>query len=147
MSDSCDPMDYSLPGSSVHGVTQVRILEWAAVSSSRASSQPRDWTCISCVSCIAGEFYLLSHQGSPTHIPSTTSQYNHLPLQITGTSGNLVWTMKVLISCCLFFMTAASKCFSPFLERVEWQSLPWLFESVWVLVFRSRKHLCGLPSP
>ena len=32
MSDSCDPMDCSLPGSSVHGILQARILEWAVVS-------------------------------------------------------------------------------------------------------------------
>jgi len=46
------PMDCSLPGSSVHGILQAKILEWVAISSSRESSQPRDWTCISCVSCI-----------------------------------------------------------------------------------------------
>ena len=44
--------DYSLPGSSVHGILQARILTHAAIFSSRGSSQPRDWTCISCVSCI-----------------------------------------------------------------------------------------------
>ena len=38
----CDPMDYSLPGSSVHGVSQARILEWVAISFSRGSSGPRD---------------------------------------------------------------------------------------------------------
>ena len=32
MSDSCNPMDYSLPGSSVHGILQARILEWVAIS-------------------------------------------------------------------------------------------------------------------
>ena len=48
----CDPMDYSLPGSSTHGILQTRILEWVAISYSRGSSWPRDWTCISCVSCI-----------------------------------------------------------------------------------------------
>ena len=37
-----NPMDYSLPGSSVHGILQARILEWVAISSSRGSSQPRD---------------------------------------------------------------------------------------------------------
>ena len=37
-----DPMDYSLPGSSVHGIFQARILEWVAVPSSKGSSQPRD---------------------------------------------------------------------------------------------------------
>ena len=40
----CDPMNCSLPGSSVHGVLQARILEWVAMPSSRGSSQPRDWT-------------------------------------------------------------------------------------------------------
>ena len=48
-----DPMDYSLAGSSVHGILQVRILEWVAIPFSRGSSQPRDQTCIS---CIAGGF-------------------------------------------------------------------------------------------
>ena len=43
----CDPMDYSPPGSSVHGILQARILEWVAIFSSRGSSQPRDRTCVS----------------------------------------------------------------------------------------------------
>ena len=45
----CDPMDCSPPDSSVQGILQVRILEWVAISSSRGSSRPRDWTGISCV--------------------------------------------------------------------------------------------------
>ena len=44
----CDPMDGSLPGSSIHGVFQARILEWFAISFSRGSSQPRDRTQVSC---------------------------------------------------------------------------------------------------
>ena len=40
-------MDSSLPGSPVHGISQARILEWVAISSSRGSSRPRDQTCIS----------------------------------------------------------------------------------------------------
>ena len=43
----CDPVDYSLPGSSVHGILQARVLEWIAMPSSRGFSQPRDQTCIS----------------------------------------------------------------------------------------------------
>ena len=43
----CDPMGYSLPGSSVHGILQARILEWVAIAFSRRSSQPRDWTRVS----------------------------------------------------------------------------------------------------
>ena len=45
----CDPMDCSLPGSSVHWVLQARILEWVAISSSRGSSPPRDGNCIWCL--------------------------------------------------------------------------------------------------
>ena len=43
----CDPMDCSLPGSSVHGNLQARILEWVVVPSSRGSSHARDWTQVS----------------------------------------------------------------------------------------------------
>ena len=50
----CDPMDCSLPGSSVHGLLQATVLEWVAISFSRESSQPRDQTW---VSCIAGRFF------------------------------------------------------------------------------------------
>ena len=49
-----DPMDYSLLGSSVHGIFQARILEWVAISFSRGSSQNWAQTRISQVSCIAG---------------------------------------------------------------------------------------------
>ena len=43
----CDPMDCSLLGSSVHGIFQTRVLEWVAISFSRGSSRPRDWTRVS----------------------------------------------------------------------------------------------------
>ena len=49
-------MNYSLPGSSVHGIVHVRILEWVAIPFSRASSQPRDRIQ---VSCIAGRFFTI----------------------------------------------------------------------------------------
>ena len=52
----CNCMDCSLPGSSVHGIFQARLLEWVAVLFSRGSSQPRDWTQ---VSCIAGRFFTI----------------------------------------------------------------------------------------
>ena len=48
--------DCSLPGSFVHGILQARILEWVAIPFSRGSSQPRDWTQ---VSCIAGRFFTI----------------------------------------------------------------------------------------
>ena len=40
----CDPMDCSLPGSSVHGILQAGILEWLAIPFSKGSSRPRDRT-------------------------------------------------------------------------------------------------------
>ena len=43
----CDSVDYSSPGSSVHGILQARILEWVAISFSRGSSRPRDRTQVS----------------------------------------------------------------------------------------------------
>ena len=63
----CDPTDCSLPGpcSFVHGIFPARILEWAANSFSGESSWPRDWTCVSCISCIAGEFFTTEPLGNP----------------------------------------------------------------------------------
>ena len=59
----CDSMDCSLPGSSVHGIHQARILEWVAIPFSRASSRPRDGTW---VSHPAGRFFLPSEpSGKP----------------------------------------------------------------------------------
>ena len=59
----CDPTDYSLPGSSVHGILQARILEWVAMPSSRESSQHRDLTHISCSFCTAGRFFTAEPRG------------------------------------------------------------------------------------
>ena len=67
-----DPVDYSPWGSSVHGISQARILEWVAISSSRGSSWPRNGTHVSCISCI-GRWILvpLPHLGSPQYIHSS----------------------------------------------------------------------------
>ena len=50
----CDPMDCSLPGSSVHEIFQAGTLDWVAIPFSRGSSPPRNQTL---VSCIAGRFF------------------------------------------------------------------------------------------
>ena len=47
----CNPMDHSLPGSSVYGILKARILEWVAIFYSKGSSPPSDRTCVSYVSC------------------------------------------------------------------------------------------------
>ena len=55
------------PGSSAHGISQARILEWVAISSSRGSSQPRDRTRIFRDSCIAGRFFTAKPSGKPQY--------------------------------------------------------------------------------
>ena len=45
----CDPMDSSLPGSSIRGILRTRVLEWVTIFFSRGSAQPRDWTQVSCI--------------------------------------------------------------------------------------------------
>ena len=45
----CDPVDCNLPGSSVRGILQARILEWVAIFFSRGSSRPRDRICAACI--------------------------------------------------------------------------------------------------
>ena len=55
----CDSMDCSLPGSSVHGIFQAGILEWAVISSFKGSSRPKDQTHVFCISCIGRQ--LLYH--------------------------------------------------------------------------------------
>ena len=59
----CDSMDYSLPGSSVHGIFQARILKWAAMPSSSEVSRHRDGTCVPYVfmsPALAGGFFTTS---------------------------------------------------------------------------------------
>ena len=65
----CPPVDYSLPGSSVHGIFQARILVWIAIPFSRGSSQPRDHTR---VSCVAGLFFTIWATGeAPCNLGAT----------------------------------------------------------------------------
>ena len=65
----CNPMDCSLPGSCVHGISQARILEEVAMPSSRGSFWPKDQSCISKVSCIGRQpVHHYHHLGSPLAI-------------------------------------------------------------------------------
>ena len=70
----CDPVDHSLPDSSVRGILQAGILEWVAVLSpfSRVSSWPRDWTR---VSCIAGSFLTSASPGKHNNWYSSSNDF------------------------------------------------------------------------
>ena len=61
----CDPMGCNVPGFSVHGVLQARILERVAMPTFRGFSHPRDLISISCVFCLAGGFFTVEPPGSP----------------------------------------------------------------------------------
>ena len=116
----CNPMNCSLSGSSVHKILQARILEWVAISFSRGS-WPRDWTCISCVSCIAEGFFtrwairvtsvehnsLSSQQNSRIH--DHTLALSILPLDFAYSRHlvNVPWT-KFLIMFPLFCLLLES---------------------------------------
>ena len=94
-------MDCSLPGSSIHGVLQARILEWVAVSSSRGPSPPRDRTGISRVSGIGRWIlYHLHHLGS-SWIQSRTLFFLSLSLSSFLSTSFFPLTTWFLI--CLFF--------------------------------------------
>ena len=76
VSDSFQPRDCSLPGSSVHGIFQAVGLEWIVISFSKGSSQPRDRTRVSCI--VDGFFTVWN-----THYPSAPGNYHsHLFLWV-----------------------------------------------------------------
>ena len=66
----CDPVDCNLLGFSVHGILQARILEWIAISFSRGSSWPRDWTRVSHIG--GRRFNLWATREAPPKIKSDT---------------------------------------------------------------------------
>ena len=78
----CKPMDCSPTASSVYGISQARILEWVAMSSSRGSSPPRDQTHIFCSSCFAGGFFTAKPPGKPNSIVSGTLFINKLKASV-----------------------------------------------------------------
>ena len=113
----CNPMVCSPTGSSVHGISQARILEWVAMPFSRGSSQPRDqtWGLLHCRQIL----YHLSHQGSlltPTDITSwkfsissSFISYNLTSLLITPS-----WLLRLSLPRSLFITEVLSAPF--FLE-------------------------------
>ena len=85
-----DPMDYSLPGSSVHGILQARrILEWVAIPFSRGSSQIRDRTR---VFCTAGRFFTIRATREATY----TYTHTFVPAQIS--SGKIYKKLEIVVA-------------------------------------------------
>ena len=80
----CDPMDCSLPGSSVLGILQTRKLEWVVYLFSRRFSQPRNQTR---VSCIAGGVFTSWATREPKELPGRVHFKSLLSLSFLGTTG------------------------------------------------------------
>ena len=148
MSNFCDPVDCSLPGSSVSGISQARILEWVAISFSRGSSQPRDQTQ---GSCIAGRLFTAEPPRKPKLGPfcwptpaSGAAAFGalHRCAEHTPQRWRFCWDSE---SCTvpdwqqttkqwsrLFWCKFAfGKCFGAFSQSNHWtqsNSSPWLFD-------------------
>ena len=118
----CNPMDWAPPGFSVRGIFQARILEWVAFSSSRASSQPRGRTHVSCLSCIGrwvlyhwAKVVLLLFHLSVIFLFSTFLPSADLDLPPASSSPNLpsnaVWSWA-----------ACFTCLGPMYASIQWKS-------------------------
>ena len=102
MSNSCNHMDLSLPGSSVHGILQA-ILKWIAISFSRESSQPRDRTP---VSCTAERFFTNWATGGPIfHEPQIQQASLHASLCVCVCVCVCVYMFVCMLSCVWLFAT------------------------------------------
>ena len=104
----CDPIDCSLPGSSVHGILQTRILEWVAVPVSRGTSWPRNRTSIS---CIAGGFFTswatreaCTHRCACTHTHAHTHMLTHMHRH--------PHKMEYCCCCCCYLVTKLCQLFA-----------------------------------
>ena len=111
----CNPLDYSLPGCSVHGILQARIPEGAAIPFSRGSFPPRDQTQFSCIAGVCFFFFFfnhLSHKGSPSVINTDgkigiavlqthRSSLGGLPRKVCDGFDSRHWWVKWSTSSCL----------------------------------------------
>ena len=92
-------MDYSLPGTSVHGILQARLLEWVAISDLGGSSRPRHRTHVSSVSCIGK--WILYHWATWEALRAEGSRVNEEDLGNSegvgaGSQGSLGWTLALV---------------------------------------------------
>ena len=103
----CNPVDYSPPGFSVHGILQVRILEWIAISFSRGSSWLREWTLV----C---RFFI-------TEPPPVSSNGTILHTQVPIQKWGHPWSLLPLIYSLILYVQSVLSC--PFC----WTHVPWIY--------------------
>ena len=92
----CDPMDFSSLGSYIHGISQVRSLEWVTIPFSRGCSWPRDWTW---VACLAGTFVT---EWATREAPTTLYLFSYWKVS-NSVNNLLLWTNIVVFThSCVF---------------------------------------------
>ena len=96
----CNLMDCSLPGSSVHGIFQARVLEWVAISFSRVSSQPRDQTR---VSHTAGR--RLPSEPPGKHLRTQFSALKSIPTVVQPSPPSISRTPFIVTNCSVHALT------------------------------------------
>ena len=105
----CDPRHCTVPGSSVHGIFQARILEWVAISFSRGSSQARDGACLSCISYIGRR--ILYHWATWEGKISLRGSLNQPHLKMENNVKDVNWEefrMKLKSTHCFHFLSIAN---------------------------------------
>ena len=100
----CNPMDCSLPSSSVHGIFQARVLEWVSISFSRGSSQPRDLTQVFHIACRCFTIWATSEAPNSYVVKSGSM----IP---PGLFSGLLWLFRLFCGCkfCIFIYSICEK--------------------------------------
>ena len=88
----CDPMDSSPPVSSVCGVSQAKIQEQVAISFSRESSRPRDWTCFSCIGR-----QVLYHWPTREALPFAWGMETSSPSQLASSTNYITFSPVLIV--------------------------------------------------
>ena len=143
-------MDSSLPGSAILGIFQARILEWAAISFSRGSSQPRDRTRVSCIADRRFTVWAtMLSRFSPVWLCATPQTTAHHALPFLGSSRQEYWSGLPFPS--------------PMHESEKWKwkvkvkslSCVWLLATPWTAAYQAplsmgfdrKEYWSGLPLP
>ena len=129
----CHPMDCSLPGSSVHGIFQARILEWVAISFSRRSSWPRNWTQVSRI--VGRHLTIWAHQGSP-------KKKKKKGLQITSDDNDVerrehYYTVGGNVNWC----SHCGKHYGSFQDSLKTRTIVWSINSISGCRFRKNENI------
>ena len=150
------PMDGSLPGSSVHGILQVKILEWVAISFSRGSSRPTNQTQ---VSCIAGRLFTdwaMGEAPSKAFIAAAKSLQSCLTLcdpiegSLPGSSVPGILQARTLEWVAISFSNASKwKMKVKSLSRIQLLATPWTaaYQTPPSMGFSRQEHWSGVPLP